>query len=132
MNFFVIFRKYILSFIKSESSNDYCHITISHKLSQIHRKIQPRWELGCTALKLNVVILPEKGKKSNHLCQGYRNRYNLNDCVHKKRVSDQIVIFFNLNSFFLTKSRKNKYWCFFHSFCATDLNFGTENNGRMK
>ena len=27
------------------------------------KKIRPRWELGCTALKLNVVILPEKGEK---------------------------------------------------------------------
>ena len=24
------------------------------------------------------------------------------------------------------------YGCFFHSFCATDLNFGTKNNGGMK
>ena len=31
-----------------------------------------------------------------------------------------------------TKSRKNIYWCFFNSFCATDLNLGTKNNGRMK
>ena len=30
------------------------------------------------------------------------------------------------------KRKKNIYVCFFHSFCATDLNFGTKNNGRMK
>ena len=24
------------------------------------------------------------------------------------------------------------FWAFFHSFCATDFNFGTKNNGRMK
>ena len=24
------------------------------------------------------------------------------------------------------------YGCFFHSFCASDLNFGTKNNGGMK
>ena len=34
--------------------------------------------------------------------------------------------------YFWTKSRKNRYGCFFHSFCATDLNFGTKNNGRIK
>ena len=34
--------------------------------------------------------------------------------------------------YFWTKSRKNIYGCFFHSFCATDLNFGTNNNGGMK
>ena len=34
--------------------------------------------------------------------------------------------------YFWTKSRKNTYGCFFHSFCATNLNFGTKNNGRMK
>ena len=34
--------------------------------------------------------------------------------------------------YFWTKSRKNIYGCFFHSFCATDPNFGTKNNGRMK
>ena len=34
--------------------------------------------------------------------------------------------------YFWTKSRKNIYGCFFHSFCATDLKFGTKNNGRMK
>ena len=34
--------------------------------------------------------------------------------------------------YFWTKNRKNIYECFFHSFCATDLNFGTKNNGRMK
>ena len=33
---------------------------------------------------------------------------------------------------FWTKNRKNIYGRFFHSFCATDLNFGTKNNGRMK
>jgi hypothetical protein len=34
---------------------------------------------------------------------------------------------------FLNQKKKNKiYGCFFHSFCATDLNFGTKNNGRMK
>ena len=27
---------------------------------------------------------------------------------------------------------KNIYGCFFHSFCATDLTFGTKNNGKMK
>ena len=34
--------------------------------------------------------------------------------------------------YFWTKSRKNVYGCFFHSFCATDLNLGTKNNGTMK
>ena len=34
--------------------------------------------------------------------------------------------------YFWTKSKKNIYGCFFHSFCATDLNFGTKNNGGMK
>ena len=34
--------------------------------------------------------------------------------------------------YFWTKSRKNIYGCFFHSFCATDLNFDTKNNGGMK
>ena len=34
--------------------------------------------------------------------------------------------------YFWTESRKNIYGCFFHLFCATDLNFGTKNNGRMK
>ena len=34
--------------------------------------------------------------------------------------------------YFWTKIRKNTYGCFFHSFCATDLNFGIKNNGRMK
>ena len=28
--------------------------------------------------------------------------------------------------------RRNIDGCFFHSFCATDLNFGTKNIGRMK
>ena len=32
--------------------------------------------------------------------------------------------------FFWTKSRKNIYGSFFHSFCATDLNFVNKNNGR--
>ena len=41
--------------------------------------------------------------------------------------------FFSLKLvYFWTKSRKNIYECFFHSFCATDLNFDTKNNGRMK
>ena len=34
--------------------------------------------------------------------------------------------------YFWTKNRKNTYGCFFHSFCATNFNFGTKNNGRMK
>ena len=34
--------------------------------------------------------------------------------------------------YFWTKSRKNTYDCFFHSFYATYLNFGSTNNGRMK
>ena len=34
--------------------------------------------------------------------------------------------------YFWTKNRKNIYGCFFHSFCATYLNFGTKNNGRMQ
>ena len=34
--------------------------------------------------------------------------------------------------YFWTKSRKKYIWVFFHSFCATDLNFGSKNNGRMK
>ena len=34
--------------------------------------------------------------------------------------------------YFWTKSKKDIYGCFFHSFCATDLNFGTQNNGGMK
>ena len=34
--------------------------------------------------------------------------------------------------YFWTKNRKNIYGCFFHSFCATDLNFDTKNNGRLK
>ena len=34
--------------------------------------------------------------------------------------------------YFWTKSRKNLYECFFHSFCATDFKFGTKNNGRLK
>ena len=34
--------------------------------------------------------------------------------------------------YFWTKSRKNTYGCFFHSFCAANLNFGTKNNGRVK
>ena len=33
--------------------------------------------------------------------------------------------------YFWTKSKINIYGCFFHSFCATDLNYGTKNNGRM-
>ena len=34
--------------------------------------------------------------------------------------------------YFWTKSRKNIYGCFFHSFCATDLKFGTKNIRSMK
>ena len=34
--------------------------------------------------------------------------------------------------YFLTKSKKNIYGYFFHSFCATDLHFGTKNIGGMK
>ena len=34
--------------------------------------------------------------------------------------------------YFWTESRKNIYGCFFHSFCATDLNFGTKNIRGMK
>ena len=34
--------------------------------------------------------------------------------------------------YFWTKSRKNIYGCFFHSFCATDLKFGNKNIGSMK
>ena len=34
--------------------------------------------------------------------------------------------------YFWTKSKKNIYGCFFHSFCATDLNFVIKNNGGMK
>ena len=34
--------------------------------------------------------------------------------------------------YFWTKDSKNIYECFFHSLCATDLNFGTKNNGRIK
>ena len=34
--------------------------------------------------------------------------------------------------YFWTKSRKNIYGCFFHSFGDTELNFGTKNNGSMK
>ena len=33
--------------------------------------------------------------------------------------------------YFGTKSRKNIFGCY-HSFCATDLNFGTKSNGGMK
>ena len=41
--------------------------------------------------------------------------------------------FFPLKLFyFWTKSRKNIYGCFFHSFCATDLKFGTKNIRSMK
>ena len=34
--------------------------------------------------------------------------------------------------YFWTKSRKKRYECFFHSICATDLNFGNKNIGRTK
>ena len=34
--------------------------------------------------------------------------------------------------YFWTKSRKKRYGCFFHSICATDLNFGNKNIGRTK
>ena len=34
--------------------------------------------------------------------------------------------------YFWTKSRKKIYGCFFHSICATDLNFGAKINGRTK
>ena len=34
--------------------------------------------------------------------------------------------------YFWTKSRKKRYGCFFHSICATDLNFGTKNIERTK
>ena len=34
--------------------------------------------------------------------------------------------------YFWTKSRKYIYGCFFHSFCATDLKFGTKNIRSMK
>ena len=34
--------------------------------------------------------------------------------------------------YFWTKSRKKRYGCFFHSVCATDLNFGTKNIERTK
>ena len=41
--------------------------------------------------------------------------------------------FFSLKLvYFWTKSRKNIYGCFFHSFCATDLKFGTKNIRSMK
>ena len=41
--------------------------------------------------------------------------------------------FFSLKLvYFWTKSRKNIYGCFFHSFCATDFNFGNKNYGRLK
>ena len=34
--------------------------------------------------------------------------------------------------YFWTKSRKKRFGCFFHSICATDLNFGTKNIERTK
>jgi hypothetical protein len=34
--------------------------------------------------------------------------------------------------YFWTKSRKNIYGCFFHSICATEVNFGTQNNVRVR
>ena len=49
--------KMLLSKPKFILIENFCHF------SKVLRKIQPRWELGCTALKLKVVILPEKRKK---------------------------------------------------------------------
>ena len=41
--------------------------------------------------------------------------------------------FFSLKLvYFWTKSRKNIYRCFFHSICATELKFGTQNNVRVR
>ena len=34
--------------------------------------------------------------------------------------------------YFWTKSKKKRYGCFFHSICATDLNFSNKNIGRTK
>ena len=39
---------------------------------------------------------------------------------------------FFFSNYFCIKNRKNIFGCFFHLFCATDLNFGTKNNGRLK
>ena len=51
----------------------------------------------------------------------------------------RFLVFFRFFRFFLlklvyfwTKSRKNISGCFFHSICATDLNFGAKINGRTK
>ena len=33
--------------------------------------------------------------------------------------------------YFWTENRKNIYGCFFHSICATELKFGTQNNVRV-
>ena len=41
--------------------------------------------------------------------------------------------FFRSNSFiFLTENRKNIHGCFFHTICATELEFGTKNNVRTR